>query len=50
MDGLGLLVALTVTPASVQDRDAVPGWLEAKRAESARLANVLVDAEQALSV
>jgi len=40
---LGLLVALWITPASVQDLDAVPTLPNDARVESARLANVLVD-------
>lgn len=43
VDVLGLLVAITVTAASVQDRDAVPALLRAGKAESKRLENVLVD-------
>lgn len=43
VDVLGLLVAVFVTVASVQDRDAVPTLLRAGKAESARLVNVLVD-------
>jgi len=43
VDVLGLLVALCVTAASVQDRDAVPTLLNDARVESSRLTNVLVD-------
>ena len=43
VDVLGLLVALHVTAASVQDRDAVPTLLRAGKAEAGRLTNVLVD-------
>lgn len=43
VDVLGLLVAVVVTVASVQDRDAVPTLLRAGKEESARLVNVLVD-------
>jgi putative transposase len=43
VDVLGLLVAVTITTANVQDRDATPALLRAGRAESERLQNVLVD-------
>jgi putative transposase len=43
VDVLGLLVAITVTAANVQDRDAVPALLRAGKAESERLKSVLVD-------
>ena len=43
VDVLGLLVAVFVTVASVQDRDAVPTLLRAGKEESGRLVNVLVD-------
>ena len=43
VDVLGLLVVLLVTPASVQDRDAVPFLLREAKSESPRLQNVLVD-------
>jgi putative transposase len=43
VDVLGLLVAVTVTTADVQDRDAAPALLRAGKAESERLENVLVD-------
>jgi transposase len=43
VDVLGLLVAIFVTVASVQDRDALPTLLRAGKAESDRLTNVLVD-------
>jgi len=43
VDVLGLLVAVTVTAANVQDRDAVPDLLRAGKELSPRLENVLVD-------
>jgi putative transposase len=43
VDVLGLLVAVVVTVASVQDRDAVPVLLRAAKVVSPRLENVLVD-------
>jgi putative transposase len=43
VDVLGLLVALVVTVASVQDRDAAPTLLRSAKAVSPRLENVLVD-------
>ena len=43
VDVLGLLVAMVVTVASVQDRDAVPTLLRAGKAVASRLENVLVD-------
>jgi putative transposase len=43
VDVLGLLVALYVSVASVQDRDAVPRLLREGKAVAQRLENVLVD-------
>ena len=43
VDILGLLVAVIVTAANVQDRDAVPALLREAKATSSRLANTLVD-------
>ncbi len=43
VDVLGLLVAIAVTAASVQDRDATPALLEAAKAVAPRLQKVLVD-------
>ena len=43
VDVLGLLVALCVTTANVEDRYAVPALLNTARVESSRLVNVLVD-------
>ena len=43
MDVLGLLVALVVTVANVQDREAVPLLLRAGKEASSRLEKVLVD-------
>jgi putative transposase len=43
VDILGLLVAVLITSASVQDRDAIPSLLRDGRAQSARLQKVLVD-------
>jgi putative transposase len=43
VDVLGLLVAIAVTAASVQDRDATPTLLEAAKAAAPRLEKVLVD-------
>jgi len=43
VDILGLLIAVVVTAASVQDRDAVEPLLRAGREMSPRLENVLVD-------
>ena len=43
VDMLGLLIALLVTAASVQDRDATPIVLRQARAASSRLRKVLVD-------
>ena len=43
VDILGLLVVMLVTPASVQDRDALPYLLREGKSASPRLENVLVD-------
>jgi putative transposase len=43
VDIMGLLIVVLVTAASVQDRDALPYLLNAGKATSSRLENVLVD-------
>ena len=43
VDVLGLLIAVLVTAASVQDRDALPPLLQEAKIASPRLQNTLVD-------